>query len=87
MDVDKKKSTSIHTQNLLKLTPEQCKKLFKEGKCYRCRQKGHKANECDGSHSVSSPQKGKKTQKEIAKESPDPMETEEELLKKKEKKD
>ena len=42
------------------------------------------ACECSGSHATSSLQKGKKAQKEMAEESPDLTETEEELPKKKE---
>ena len=34
MDVDKKKSTSIRTQNLPKLTPKERQRCFKEKLCY-----------------------------------------------------
>jgi len=37
MDVDKKKLTSIHTQNLPKLTPEERQRWRFRELCYRCR--------------------------------------------------
>jgi hypothetical protein len=29
-----------------RLTIEECNKLLKEGRCFRCRNMGHRANEC-----------------------------------------
>ena len=52
MDVDKKKSTSVWTQNLPKLTPEECQWCFREKLCYRCRQPGHNAPECTGQNTA-----------------------------------
>jgi len=52
MDVDKKKSTTIHTQNLPKLTPQICDELRKKGACFRCRKPGHMSCECPGPDST-----------------------------------
>jgi len=41
MDVDKKKSTTVRTQNLPKLTPQLRDELRKRGACFRCRKPGH----------------------------------------------
>ncbi|KAI5116785.1 hypothetical protein M0805_006258 [Coniferiporia weirii] len=38
-------STSANTNRLTCLTPEECNKCFKEGRCLACREKGH--NSCD----------------------------------------
>src|SRR5882724_6817208 len=48
MDVDKKKSTTVRTQNLPKLTPQIRDELRKEGACFRCRKPGHMSRECPG---------------------------------------
>ena len=75
MDVDKKKSTSIRTQNLPKLTPEERQRCFKEKLCYRCRQPGHSASNCTGQTIVTTSTKttGKdkkgKARKEVVEES------------------
>ena len=46
MEVD---STNAQTREPFKrLTDEECDQLWKEGKCFRCRQKGHMAHECLG---------------------------------------
>jgi len=75
MDVDKKKSTSIRTQNLPKLTPEERQRCFREKLCYRCRQPGHNAPNCTGQTTVTTSTKttGKdkkgKAWKEVVEES------------------
>src|SRR5882724_203136 len=46
MDVDKKKSTTVRTQNLPKLTPQLRNELRKKGACFRCRKPGHMSREC-----------------------------------------
>jgi len=53
MDVDKKKSTTVCTQNLPKLTPQICDELRKKGACFRCRKPGHMSRECPGPDSTS----------------------------------
>ena len=46
MEVD---STAAQTREpFIWLTNEECDQLRKEGKCFRCRQKGHMACECPG---------------------------------------
>ena len=52
MDVDKKKSTMVCTQNLPKLTPQICDELRKKGACFRCRKPGHMSQECPGPDST-----------------------------------
>ena len=52
MDVDKKKSTMVHTQNLPKLTPQVHDELRKKGACFRCRKPGHMSRECPGPNST-----------------------------------
>jgi Zinc knuckle len=32
--------------NIDRLTIEECNKLLKEGRCFRCRNTGHRANKC-----------------------------------------
>ena len=95
MDVDKKKSTSIRTQNLPKLTPEERQRCFREKLCYRCRQLGHNALNCTGQATATTSTKttGKdkkgKAQKEVVEESKEEEETgseEEEVITQKKKK-
>jgi len=52
MDVDKKKSTTVRTQNLPKLTPQLRDELRKKGACFRCRKPGHMSRECPGPDST-----------------------------------
>src|SRR5882724_3652429 len=52
MDVDKKKSTTVRTQNLPKLTPQIRDELRKKGACFRCRKPGHMSRECPGPDST-----------------------------------
>src|SRR5882724_7584641 len=52
MDVDKKKSTTVRTQNLPKLTPQIHDELRKKGTCFRCRKPGHMSCECPGPDST-----------------------------------
>jgi len=52
MDVDKKKSTTVRTQNLPKLTPQLRDELRKKGACFRCRKPGHMSCECPGPNSI-----------------------------------
>ena len=81
MDVDKKKSTSIRTQNLPKLTPEERQRCFKEKLCYRCRQPGHNAPNCTSQTTATTSTKtmGKdkkgKARKEVVEESKEEEET------------
>ena len=94
MDVDKKKSTSIRTQNLPKLTPEERQRCFREKLCYRCRQPGHSASNCTGQTTTTTSTKttGKdkkgKARKEVVEESKEEEETgsEEEIVVPKKKK-
>ena len=57
MDVDKKKSTTVRTQNLPKLTPQLRNELRKKGACFRCRKPGHMSRECPGPDSITSSSK------------------------------
>jgi hypothetical protein len=45
------------TQNpcLKKLTPEERKKLMDEGRCFKCRLKGHQARNCTGRDQTNNP--------------------------------
>src|SRR5713101_5402496 len=43
MDVNRKKSDGVH---LHKLTPDERKKMIKEGCCFTCREKGHLSSQC-----------------------------------------
>src|SRR5713226_2952625 len=43
MDVDRKKSDGVH---ICKLTPDERKKMIKEGQCFTCREKGHLLYQC-----------------------------------------
>jgi len=61
MDVDKKKSTTVRTQNLPKLTPQLRDELRKKGACFRCRKPGHMSCECPGPDSIPSPPPHPKT--------------------------
>ena len=88
MDVDKKKSTSIRTQNLPKLTPEERQRCFREKLCYRCRQPGHNTLNCTGQTTATTSTKttGKdkkgKTRKEVVEDSKEEEEmgSEEEIV-------
>ena len=52
MEVD---ATNIQNcEPFKKLTKDECKQLQKEGKCFRCHQKGHMAHECLGRSQTSS---------------------------------
>jgi len=53
MDVDRKKSTTVHAQNLPKLTPQLHEELRKNGVCFQCRKPGHMSHECPGPDSTS----------------------------------
>ena len=37
---------SINAMRFVKLTPEQRQQLMKEGRCFRCRERGHMSNAC-----------------------------------------
>src|SRR5229473_8236602 len=43
MDIDRKKSNGVC---LHKLTPDERKKMIKEGQCFACREKGHLLSQC-----------------------------------------
>ena len=94
MDVDKKKSTTVRTQNLPKLTAQIRDELRKKGACFRCRKPGHMSRECPGpdstlistSSSKTTSGKGKNGREvveEVDKEKADESEEEEQSKKKK----
>src|SRR5882724_4470302 len=93
MDVDKKKSTTVRTQNLPKLTPQLREELRKKGACFRCRKPGHMSCECPGPDSITTSSSkmtsGKgKNRKEVMEEVDDEeiKQSDEEQSKKQEKK-
>ena len=92
MDVDHKKSTTIHMQNLPKLTPNEKECMGREKRCFCCCEPGHNAATCTGPPQVRmsakttgpSPVKGKTRQEVVDDESQvEESEKEEEVTKKK----
>jgi len=61
MDIDKKKSTMVCTQNLPKLTPQIRNELRKKGACFQCRKPGHMSRECPGPDSTPASTSSSKT--------------------------
>jgi len=95
MDVDRKKSTMVRTQNLPKLTPQLHEELRKKGACFWCRKPGHMSHECPGpdstpiatSSSKTTSSKGKNHKEVIEEVDDEGIEgSDEEQLKKQEKK-
>ena len=45
-DIDIKKTTSLLKRDQMKTTSKEKQKLLKEGRCFNCKQQGHKQSEC-----------------------------------------
>jgi hypothetical protein len=48
-------STQEQTPRLRRLTPEERKKLIDEGRCFKCRKKGHQSRQCPTKEQPSNP--------------------------------